>query len=441
MDPRQPIKTITNAFRAGALTPRLLLETCLDRIERFNPHINAVLDLRADEALAEADQSAERWRSGNPLSDIDGVPFGVKANIAVNGLPFHAGVGAYRERLADRDAQCVAQLKLAGAIPIGTLNMHEGALGATTDNPHFGRCHNPWEYSRTPGGSSGGSGASVAGGFCAFALGTDTMGSVRIPSAYCGIAGHKPTYGLISSEGLVDLSPTLDHIGPHALYADDLALVMSVLAGDNKLEEAAPPELRIGIAQWHDRVDVEPGIVQQFEAAIPLLQKMGTIDEVDLSSFDFGALRRRGLLVSEVEGYRVHQAMLKTDPDGFSTEFASLLRWGHQQSEEKQTKAYEAIKSAGAAFAELVSRFDVVVMPTAPQGPFAFEDNVPANQADFTCLANFAGLPATTVPMAGAGTPPPSLQFIASKGADKVGLMAAKRFEDLRGVSPLPDLG
>ena len=432
------VKQLSAAYRAGRLTPVDAVKACLARIERYNPKLNAFLSLRADAALEEARASTERWRRNASLSPLDGAPYGVKANIAVSGLPRHGGVGAYRERIADKNAACVQNLASGGAIALGILNMHEGALGATTDNAHFGKCLNPWGDGLTPGGSSGGSGAAVAAGLCAFALGTDTMGSVRIPSAYCGVAGHKPTNGLVPAAGLVDLSPTLDCIGPHARYAEDLISILPVLTG----EAISSPmnAIRIGVARWGDHVEVGSEVSDGFEQAVLSAGRIGAISVVDLSAFDFGALRRKGLLVSEVEGYAVHKEMLARDPDGFSDEFRGLLEWGARQPQEKIDAAYAGTRDAGAQLAALFDEMslDVIMTPTAPQGPFEFTDLVPANQADFTALANFAGLPATAVPAMTTGAPPPSVQFIARKGRDDIALAAALGFERVRGRAPSP---
>ncbi|MBY0423081.1 MAG: amidase, partial [Parvularculaceae bacterium] len=360
--------------------------------------------------------------------------FGVKANIAVAGLPLHAGVAAYRDDIAAEDAPVVAALKAKGAVPIGLLNMHEGALGATTDNPHFGRSLNPWGDDLTPGGSSGGSASAVAAGFVPFALGTDTMGSVRIPSAYCGIAGFKPTRGALSLEGLLALSPSLDHVGIHAGSAADAALVFAALGYG--VDGGDTPGVAIGV--WGDRVAVAPEVAAAFGKATAILDRGGARPRFDVSEFDFGALRRRGLLVSEIEGFRIHEARLRARRDGFSKDFAAMLDYGAAQSPERVDAAFAAVAEAGARFAALVERAGVLVLPTAPQGPFPFGADVPANQADFTCLANFAGLPAVAVPASVKGAPPASVQFIAPRGADAAALAAAMRFEAARGTAPRP---
>ena len=156
------------------------------RIDQFNAKLNAYVDLTAE-----------------PVGD--GLAWAAKSNIAVEGLALTAGIEAYRARVADEDAPVITRIRDAGGTVLGTVNMHEGALGATTDNEAYGRTRNPWGSALTPGGSSGGSGAAVAAGLCDVALGTDTMGSVRIPAAYCGVQGHKPTTGLVPDAGVVPL--------------------------------------------------------------------------------------------------------------------------------------------------------------------------------------------------------------------------------------------
>ena len=374
-----------------------------------------------------------RWRSGAPLSAIDGAAFGVKANIAVAGLPFHGGIGAYRNRIAVEDAAAVALLRRAGAIPIGILNMHEGALGATTDNPFFGKCRNPWNAALTPGGSSGGSAAAVAAGLCRFAFGTDTMGSVRIPSAYCGVAGHKPTFNAIPTEGLAPLSPTLAHIGFPARDARDLRTVLGMLM------ELAPPRsgrVKVGLAHWGSNPTLDGSCAEGWREASRLLAEIADTTPVDMSGFDLGGLRRKGLLVSEVEGHLAHRDMLGAARDGFSDSFAGLLDWGARQPRARIDAAYEAIRAAGARLEALFESIDVIATPTAPQGPFPFEAPVPADQADFTALANFAGAPACAVPAIARGAPPPSIQFIGRRGADALVLDIAEAFEAARGRAP-----
>lgn len=420
---------LVRAFAGGTASPVDALEACLSRIEAINPKINAFLDLRIGDARKEAEASAARWKRGAALSRIDGAPFGVKANIAVAGLPLHAGIAAYKDDIARADSAAVATLKAAGAIPMGVLNMHEGALGATTDNPHFGRCRNPWNLELTPGGSSGGSAAAVAARLVPFALGTDTMGSVRIPSAYCGVVGLKPSKGRIPERGVLELSPTLDHIGVHAATAADAALVAACF-----FDCGVPSSsVTVSAGAWGKAADVEPGVVSAFSDALRLIPGAEHRLRTDLSHFDFGSLRRKGLLVSEVEGHRIHKTRLASAREGFSAEFAGMLDWGAGQPQSRIDAAYAALAEAAQRFESLVAEAGVLVLPTAPQGPFPFGAPTPANQADLTCLANFAGTPAIAVPASGKGAPSPSIQFIAPRGRDDLALAAAIAFEAVRG--------
>ncbi len=387
---------LAKLFAARAVTPLEATEVYLSRIARLNPSLGAVTDVDKAGAQAGAHASSARWAEGQPLSPIDGVPIMVKANIAIAGRPWTAGIGAYRDRIAAADAEVVARLRNAGAVILGSVNMHEGALGATTDNPWFGRTGNPHRNGFTPGGSSGGSGAAVAAGLCAAALGTDTMGSVRIPSGYCGVFGHKPRYGTVSDLGATALSWTLDHIGPHARSAQDCAAMLAAMTDD---PTGAQGEGVLGVLAFDGQVEVEPQVAQAFAETVARARTLGLKTEtVHLPDYDFGRMRRLGLLISEAEGYVVHQATLAEHPEGFSDGFRSMLEWGGSQPAHKLASAYHEIVQAGDAVRTAFAPFTAVLMPTAPQTAFAFGDP-PANQADFTALANFTGLPATAFPV------------------------------------------
>lgn len=437
---RAGVSGLPALFRKEELGPIEVCRSYLERIERYDGRLNAVLDLRAKAAEEAAAASARRWQEGKPRSELDGVPVAVKANIAVAGLPWHAGIGAYRDRIAREDATCVERLRDAGAIVLGTLNMHEGALGATTDNPWFGRCHNPHRHGYTPGGSSGGSGAAVAAGLCAAALGTDTMGSVRIPSAYCGVFGHKPDIDAVPVAGVVPLSTSLDHVGPHARSAADLAAMLSILTGLETTPESEVTGLRIGRLRWGDRVEVVPSVETAFERALAVFAKLGNeLVDLDFSDFDFGRCRRRGLLLSEAEGAVVHERMLAENPEGFSAEFRGLLEWGAARSAEEVEAAREAVRAAAARLAGAFEHCDVVVAPTAPQPAFPFDAGAPANQADFTAVADFAGVPATAVPSGfdDEGLPQ-SFQIIAPRGRDALAIGVAAAYENAAGHDMRP---
>jgi aspartyl-tRNA(Asn)/glutamyl-tRNA(Gln) amidotransferase subunit A len=238
----------------------------------------------------------------------------------------------------------------------------------------------------------------------------------------------------LNCDGVMPLSPTLDHVGVHAASVADVALVMGVFG----VRGASRERLRIGVGRWGKAVSTEPIVAQEFEGATATLRAIWDIEDVDLSATDFGALRRRGLLVSEAEGYREHQEMLRAAPSGFSRSFTSLLEYGAAQPSEKIAVARASLAAAARNFVKLFDLVDVIVLPTAPQGPFSFDDEAPANQADFTCMANFAGLPAIATPISRDGAPPGSIQFIGGPGADARTIAAAAAFEAARGLASRP---
>jgi aspartyl-tRNA(Asn)/glutamyl-tRNA(Gln) amidotransferase subunit A len=416
-------------FRDGSLSPTTVTEFYLSQIAILNPRIHAVLDVYVEEAHIAAKVSAQRYKSGKPLSDIDGVPIGVKANIGVKGHVCHGGIKAYEKHIAPEDADVVAQLKKAGAIIIGSLNMEEGALGAATDNPWFGKTYNPLKSGYTPGGSSGGSAAAVASGMMPAALGTDTMGSVRIPSAYCGLVCHKPTNGLVSMKGIMPLSPTLDCVGPHTRSVADTRMILNVLSPANA-NDPNPRELTIGRLDWAGDVVLEKAIEQGFEKAISVFDKAGaSIVDIRFDGYDFSKARRAGLLISEIEGAQFHLDQYERNPDGFSEHFQSLLTWGVKQNSEKVEAAFALIVDQTDRANAIFDSCDVLIAPTTPQNAFKFGDPIPANQADFTAFANFAGLPATAVPVKSNGLPA-SVQIIGPKGKDGLTLAVAQKLEE-----------
>ena len=222
------LTTQAAALAAGELSSVELVGQVLAAIDASQPAVNSYIAVDADAALAAASASDQRRQAGA----LEGLPVAVKDNIDVAGVRTTAGMGTRRDAPpASADSPSVAALRGAGAILVGKLNMHEAAMGADNDNPFFGACHNPHRHGYTPGGSSGGSGAAVAAGLCAAALGTDTMGSVRIPASYCGVVGLKPSWGAVSTRGTVALCRRLDHIGPLARSARDLRVLLDTIAG------------------------------------------------------------------------------------------------------------------------------------------------------------------------------------------------------------------
>lgn len=431
--------TMVGRLQRREVSAAQVMEACLARIGRIDPALNAFRCVLADQARAQAKSSDRRRR-------LEGVPVAVKGNIDIAGVVTRSGLGRRDELPAARDADIVARLRAAGAVILGHVSMHEGALGATTDNPHDGRTHNPWRLGYTPGGSSGGSAAAVAAGLCPLALGTDTMGSVRLPAAYCGIVGHKPSQGLLSNDGIEPLCARLDVVGPMARSVADLRFFWDALGG--LPAPSAPVELsdlRVGRLVEFDEVLLSDDVRRAFENGLHRLH-LAEVDlfDVSIDGFQPAQARRAGLLLAEAEAARHFAEDRERFPLAFSADFAALLDYGAKADEARLAEAAEMIEHVRAGFDTMFEEIDILVAPTAPQTAFSFDDDVPANQADLTALANMAGAPAISLPMPSVDLPV-GLQLIGRHGADAMILSVAELLErdlDFKGAKPeLDEIG
>jgi aspartyl-tRNA(Asn)/glutamyl-tRNA(Gln) amidotransferase subunit A len=322
------------------------------------------------------------------LGPLGGMPIAVKDNIDVAGMPSAGGMEPYRGRVAARDALCVERLRKAGATIVGKTLMDEAAFGAAGDNPWFGRCHNPHQHGYTCGGSSAGSAAAVAAGLCEAALGTDTLGSVRIPASYCGVVGYLPSRGLVDSAGVMPLMPEFDRVGVLAGSVARAARIASVMAG----RELRP---RAG----------------------------GTVGR--RIPDNLAALRRAALLLVEIEAARIHAALLEDPESKISPPLRAALRFGRDASPERIAKANTRIAEAKRWLEEQFRKCDVLVFPTTPGPAFAFDQPAPESQADYTVLANIAGLAAVSVPERTVDGLPVGIQAIGRDDGLVLGVAAA----------------
>jgi aspartyl-tRNA(Asn)/glutamyl-tRNA(Gln) amidotransferase subunit A len=374
----------------------------------------------------------------NPGSGpLAGLKVGIKGNIAVKGLANTAGSAARRELIATADAPVVTHLRAAGATIVGTLNMHEGALGATTDNVAFGCCINPWRDGYSPGGSSGGSGAAVAAGLVDAALGTDTMGSIRLPASYCGVFGYKPAGEMVSQDGVIPLSPTLDQVGPLAKDAPTLWAMAQALG-------CPPPRtdlrgVRLGVPR--DMASAMPEIAAMFEENLQRLQVAG-IELVDVSlglGID-GALGLTdvdvvlaALLVCECEGAREWAKELADPASGITDSFRAMLTYGANIGQERIDDAYAKIARVKTHIRGLMEELDVAgfVMPTVTHLAFHHDVGPPLDQAYLTQYANIADVPALSAPMGLIGGLPAGIMCMGAPGRDDVVLGFAGLFPSL----------
>jgi aspartyl-tRNA(Asn)/glutamyl-tRNA(Gln) amidotransferase subunit A len=429
------IADLKAAYARGEISPSRYVSAQLDRIERLNPQLKAYIEIDREGAMAAAYESDERFQQDQPRP-LEGMTMGIKSNIAVKGLELNAGMASRRGIIAEEDADCVDRLRSAGVIILGSLNMHEAALGATTDNLAFGRCLNPHGDGRTPGGSSGGSGVAVAAGLCTAALGTDTLGSVRIPAAYCGIYGLKPTHGAISTKGLVALCDSLDAIGPLARSMDDLSYLSNILFAP----DLATAMQRARFVTLDDLGDVtaEPEVSKAYLAAISSLPTAP--DRLNLPH-DAKRIRVAGFAKAARE-LVVHMVPLGEDRcNMMSEDLSRLIEFGLSRDEALLAEDEAILADVKAQITFALGSNGILVLPTAPQVAFPHGMRAPVNQADWTGLANIAGLPAVSVPMGlGADQMPMGIQMIGPAGAESL-LISQARAMDERLKAYVPPMG
>ncbi len=441
---------LSRALTNGETTSVAATEGYLSRIADQNKALNTFITITEDLAREGAMASDRRRTNGKTLGALDGIPIALKDNIDVAGVPTTGGIEAYRNTVASVDADVVRRLREAGAVLLGKLNMHEGAHGATTANEAYGYCQNPHKQGYTPGGSSGGAGAALAAGLCAGALGTDTLGSVRIPASFCGIAGIKPTYGLVSTRGVMPLAHALDHVGPMARSSEDLTLMLNAMAGfdpDDPGGRHGPSDfsarlsaanslsgIKIGYFPDLDAVGgktIDPAVSAAYTDAIKRLKGMGaSLEAVSWEGYDPAKVRPKALLLIEADLVNIHAEMLETNPNGFSTVFRAGLDFGLAQSAPKLALGLRIIEEVRPVARQLFSKIAALVTPTTPVPAFSFDNEMPKTITTFTAFANYAGCPALSVPMGKTGDGLPlGLQIVTPKREEATALIIGTLFE------------
>lgn len=424
---------LLHGLASGRTTATALAEISLDTVARLDPLLHAFVDVRP-ELVREQTEAAERRRREGVLGRLDGIPVAVKDNFDIAGWPTRAGLPGRGGHAAAHDAHAVARLRAAGAVILGKTALDEGALGAVTANPHFGATHNPHRIGYTAGGSSGGSAVAVATGMVAAALGSDTLGSVRIPASYCGVCALKPTHGEISTRGLVPAARRLDCVGLLAREVGDLSMLLQVLAGHDAddprsrrrrvalaLPDWEPGRLRTGVLADPAAAGIEAPMQVVFDAALARLEhELGERQRVDFSDWPYARMRRAGLLLMEAEMLHTYAADLAADTaHPASPAFRAMLDYARGRSAADYVAADRMLDAAKLKARRLFAQVDVLVLPTTPQGAFALDAPVPDSQADLTAFASLAGCPAVSIPMGLLPDGlPAGLQFVGPPGSD-----------------------
>jgi aspartyl-tRNA(Asn)/glutamyl-tRNA(Gln) amidotransferase subunit A len=456
------------AYAAGSLRPSQAVAAALDRIDRRDADLHAFLHLDTERARSEALEWDGRFAGAGAygLPALAGVPVAVKDNLCTRGIPTTCGSQILAGWKPPYDATVIERLRRAGAIIVGKTNLDEFAMGSSTENSAFGPTRNPWNRDRVPGGSSGGSAAAVAAGFVPLALGSDTGGSVRLPAAYCGVVGLKPTYGRVSRYGLVAFASSLDQVGPFARDVDDCALLLSVVCGhdprDSTSAELPAPDyrteltrdvrgLRLGVPAESFGSGVEPAVAQAIRAALAVFESLGMpVEEVSLPTLD-AALATYYILApaeasSNLARYDGVQYGLRVPGDDLYTMYAHTRRAGFGPEVKRRVMLGTYALSAGyyeayyikaqkvrtlvaRDFARAFERVDAVVMPVAPAPAFALgerlDDPLMMYLSDiFTIPVNLAGLPGLSLPCGFDGGLPIGLQLI-GRAFDEATLLRA----------------
>ncbi len=436
-------RALRAAYAAGRLRPSEVTNAALDRIARRDGDLRAFLHLDADRARADAIAWDARYARTTPpeaLPLLAGIPVAVKDNMCTRGVPTTCGSRVLDGWRPPYDATVVTRLREAGAIILGKTNLDEFAMGSSTEHSAFGPTRNPWDRSRVPGGSSGGSAAAVAAGYVPLALGSDTGGSIRLPAGFCSVVGLKPTYGRVSRYGLVAFASSLDQIGPFARDIEDCALLLRIIAGRDPLDstsaDVAVPDyaaalgqgargIRLGVPAEAFGPGVDRSVAQALRAALATFEDLGLpVEEITLPTID-AALPAYYLIApaeasSNLARYDGVRYGLRVEGDGLIDMYAQTRRHGFGPEVKRRIMLgtyalsagyYEAYYIKAQKVRTLVARdferafthVDVVVMPVAPTTPFALgekaDDPLQMYLSDiFTIPVNLAGLPGLALP-------------------------------------------
>ena len=415
--------------RTRRISPLELTRATLAQIERLNPRLNAFVTVLAEQALAAARRPAA-------VGLLHGIPIAVKDLFDTAGVRTTAASAQWAERVPREDAAVVTRLRRAGAILVGKCNLDEFAYNFTSSTSHFGLIRNPWNTACTPGGSSGGSAVAVAAGMCTATLGSDTGGSIRLPAALCGVTGFKPSYGAVSTQGGAPLAWSMDHTGPLARTAEDVAILFGVLR--DTPAGAVPPlrRVRVGVARTYF-AGIETDVSRAVEAALGELGKLtaGPPPDASLPALEpFPSLpvlpRDYGVLVLS-EAHAFHLEMLRAAPGKYHADTRRSIEGGAAFTVPEYVRARQALERHRAgARRELFASVDLLALPTAPGVAFPFE-----RPADLIFLRNTApwnlyGCPAISLPCGFSRDGlPVGLQLVGAPGADDLVLAAAQAYQ------------
>jgi aspartyl-tRNA(Asn)/glutamyl-tRNA(Gln) amidotransferase subunit A len=443
------IKTLSHGIRAREVSPAELTHACLRRIEKLNPKLNAFITVLADQALDDARRAEQEIFRGDYRGPLHGIPIGLKDIIDTAGTSTTAASALFKDRVPHEDAEVVRRLHAAGAIILGKQNLHEFAYGASCLISFYGEVHNPWDVSRLAGGSSGGSAASVACGMGLAAVGTDTAGSIRLPAAYCGVVGLKPTYGRVSARGVIPLAWSYDHVGPLTNSVCDAGLMLQVLAGYDAADPASIDRpatdytcdldepisgLRIGVPRDYFFDDLDSEVAAAVEKAIQIFRELGAEirDDIKLEVSTDRTL-------ASAESYAYHKEFAERSPELYQPATSARINSGKNISPDDAARAKQELATTRQAIQKIFEQLDVLLTPTVPIMPPSIAElkKNPDNlrPAELLMLRNTRpfnvwGIPAISLPCGITKDGMPiGLQLAAARWKEEIVLRAARAYE------------
>jgi len=458
------IKVLVPRIRGGELSPTKLTEEVLSNAERRNPTINSYITILRDRALREADAAERSIREGSYLGPLHGIPIAIKDLIYIDGVRCTAGSQILSKQVATYDSNLVKRLRKAGAIIIGTTNLHEFASGVTSVNPFYGPVRNPWDTTRISGGSSGGSAAAVAAEMTVGAVGTDTSGSVRIPAALCGVVGLKPTYGRISRQGVIPLSTSFDTVGTLTSCVWDAAAMLQALAGhdpgdetsedvevQNYLKDLERPfrKATLGLPRSYFLDELAPAVSEQLSRFLERLRGSGVLTkEVAISALEkvyetWASIRR-----SEAAAF--HDTWLSTMPQKYGDDVRKSLEKGREITAVQYINAKNRRPEIVRSFLEAMKGIELLALPTVPvTAPKIGQEKVElagksvdvySALSKLTLPFNVTGFPVISIPIGYVDGLPIGVQIVARPFEESLLLQFANWYEARFGLPQSPPL-
>lgn len=449
----KPIEELSFLIKNKQLTPVDLADAVIRQAEKYNGQINAYISKTADNAREIAGKLEKEIMDGHYRGPLHGIPLAIKDNFYVKGEVTTMGSQIQKDFLPNYTATIVSKMIGAGSIFTGKLNMHEYAYGGTTNNPHFGPTRNPWDLSKIPGGSSGGSAAALATNMTIASVGTDTAGSIRIPAAACGVVGLKPTFGKVSKYGVFPLSWSLDHVGPMTKTVKDAAILLETMTGfDEKdptsihTDEVAYSSLlngdvtglKIGVNKNYFFRNIDSEVEELVQKSIQTFEEMGaSIIEVDIPELDHSEYIE--LITMASEATTIHHENLKNRLLDYGHDVRILLELGELIPAVDYLHAQQLRRYLNEAFTRVYENVDLLIAPTLPFTAPSIgvettlingcEADILENIIRLTGPANLTGLPAISLPCGLVEGMPVGLQLIGPAYKEEIILNAAYAFE------------